>query len=63
MNYQYRGDNKELGRENKKKGEIITKREIKRKFKKKYWQKKTDDRLQKEYKETRMTTFISSEAL
>ena len=63
MNYQYRGDNKELGRENKKKGEIITKREIKRKFKKKYWQKKTEDRLQKEYKETRMTTFISSEAL
>ena len=63
MNYQYRGDNKELGRENKEKGEIITKREIKRKFKKKYWQKKTEDRLQKEYKETRMTTFISSEAL
>ncbi len=40
MNYQYRGDNKELGRENKKKGEIITKSEIKGKFKNKYWQKK-----------------------
>ena len=47
-NYQCRGDNKEWGRENKKKGEIITKSEIRGMFKNKYLQKK--NWLQKEYK-------------